>query len=526
VNPLEIARTTKPNYVADWYHELIASYVTRCLDGDADVPNLLVAAPPGSGKSELISILTPAAIYAEQPTRHVIQLCNSDSLAKLMSSNVARVLHHPEYQARWPLTFDRETQGSFTIAGNDGRPSMHSAGIGGQLTGHRADYLLFDDLIKNLADAMSETIREKIKADFAAAAETRLLPEGKVIGIHTRWHDDDPIGFLVRHAMEDSYARQFIYLSLACWNDGEDSFILDTRTKEKTYLPKYKSLAAATRQPYSFSNRQLKSKRADLGPDRFSALYLQQPLAMESQLFPPECWREAPDPLDIDGIQMVVTAWDCASKQGAKNDYSANVVILRLNTGEFVVYDVWKDKVTFAELPAIVMARYHRLVANFSTLPLLVIEDANSGTQLIQLIQADYPALPLMPVKAVHQKIIRAEGVTPITRGGLVSLPLNAPWRDSFVRVMANFPVGEHDDEVDAFTHGLKAFVHRGDFKKLEEGTLVPGRIVSPREQQRAIERAMYLASPLGGGSPLAGIDGEDDDFFDGADVYYPKFPE
>src|SRR5205823_11830319 len=38
----------------------------------------------------------------------------------------------------------------FQVKGNDGRPTLHSAGINGQLTGHRAKLLIFDDLIKSL----------------------------------------------------------------------------------------------------------------------------------------------------------------------------------------------------------------------------------------------------------------------------------------------------------------------------------------------------------------------------------------
>jgi hypothetical protein len=103
--------------------------------------------------------------------------------------------------------------------------------------GHRADYLIFDDLIKSQSDAMSETVRERIWANFSSAAETRLLPDGKVIGIQTRWHLDDVHGRLLRRAQEDRQARQFVYVSLAAWNSGEDSFVLNTRTRERKCLP-------------------------------------------------------------------------------------------------------------------------------------------------------------------------------------------------------------------------------------------------------------------------------------------------
>lgn len=334
MNLTDFAKLSKTNYAPDWYHLIIGNYLDRCTAGDPEVPNVLVSAPPGSGKTELVSIQFPSCILAQDLSLHIIALANSDNLARMASGNVLRILRNPDVQERWPIEFDKESEAQWTIAGNDGRPSMHAAGIGGQLTGHRADYLIWDDLLKSQSDAYSETVRNKIWADFSSAAETRLLPTGKIVGIQTRWHLDDPIGRLVRRATEDWRARQFIYISLAAVNSGEDSFILDTRTHETTYLPKYRALARKTGQPYSFSRLQLEGKRADLGPTRWAALYMQNPLAGEDQLFPPECWGRY-DSLNIDDIALVVTAWDCASKTGASNDYSANCVIARLRSGGY-----------------------------------------------------------------------------------------------------------------------------------------------------------------------------------------------
>ena len=92
--------------------------------------------------------------------------------------------------------------------------------------------------------------------------------------------------------------------------------------------------------------------------------------------------------------------------------------------------------------------RHGLLMERYRTLPLLVVEDAGSGTQLIDTIRSRDAQIPLIAAKAVKAKIIRAEGVTPITTAGLVALPRDAPWRADFISEMANFPVGVHDDHV------------------------------------------------------------------------------
>jgi len=178
---LELARLLKLSLVFDWFHRALADLLVRCAGGDPDVPNLLISSPPGSGKTELVSILFPAYIFARDQSAHVITLANSDSLATMASSNVLRLVQHPGFQERWPLTLDKAAATQWSVQGNDGRPSMHAAGITGQLTGQRADYLIFDDLIKSQSEAYSEVVRERTWANFSSAAETRLLPEGKIV---------------------------------------------------------------------------------------------------------------------------------------------------------------------------------------------------------------------------------------------------------------------------------------------------------------------------------------------------------
>jgi hypothetical protein len=98
------------------------------------------------------------------------------------------------------------------------------------VTGQRANFLLVDDPLKNISEACSETIRERVWHNFLAAAETRLLPSGRIVVIHTRWHLDDLIGRLLARARANKKSRQFRYLCLAAINtDGRSSYVEDTR---------------------------------------------------------------------------------------------------------------------------------------------------------------------------------------------------------------------------------------------------------------------------------------------------------
>ena len=279
---LEYIKHVKPSYEPDWFHLAIIAELEKVAAGEQ---SLLVSCGPGHGKTELISILFPSWLVEEDPGTHIISLSNSDGLARLAAGNILRIVQSPQFQELCPTELDKASEQQFQVKGNDGRPTLHSAGINGQLTGHRAKFLLADDLIKSLADAYSETVRERVWSNFNSAAETRLLPDGQIVMIHTRWSLQDPIQQALDRA-KNPLSRQFIYLNFAAVNNGQDSFRLETRTGEKQFFPPYKSLATKKGQPYSFGPRQLKGKEADLGPVVYSALYQGNPVSREGQMFP------------------------------------------------------------------------------------------------------------------------------------------------------------------------------------------------------------------------------------------------
>ncbi len=480
----EFIQHIKPRYVPDYAHRMMIDLLTRALAEGFDA---LISAPPGSGKTELIAILFASYLIAEDPQTHLISLANSDGLARMAASNILRIVQSEAFQELCPLQLDKATEQTFLVNGNDGRPTLHSAGINGQLTGHRAKFLLYDDLTKSLSEAYSETVRERVWSNFNSAAETRLLPDGRIFGIQTRWHLDDVHGRLIKRALENPLARQFKYLNLAAINHGGQSFVLDTRQQKMDYLPPYKSLATIPGQPYSFSQKQIEGKRADLGPTVFQALYMGNPVATENQMFPPEVWGMVDrEHVNISDFTLIITAWDTAARDKATNDPSANVVVGRRRSGDFVVLDACEFRLTFDKLLPVVLERDRRLASAFQTTPLLCIEEASSGQQLLDVIRSQFPNVPLYAAKPVKSKIVRAEAVTPFTTARSVSL-LKADWNAQFIADMANFPASDRDHYTDAFCHAMRAFTGTGsDFQKPDWTYLPPAQAITEEDAVQA----------------------------------------
>jgi predicted phage terminase large subunit-like protein len=164
-----------------------------------------------------------------------------------------------------------------------------------------------------------------------------------------------------------------------------------------------------------------------------------------------------------------------------------------------VVLDVFECKHKFDKLLPVVLERYRRVCEQFrATAAYLCIEESDSGKQACDLIEANFPMLPLLKAKAVKSKIIRAESVTPFTSASSVSL-LRAPWNERFVSDLANFPASDRDHSVDAFCHAMRGFTGTGgDF---QTPMLVPAKRLSPLQLvQAALEEDQSYSSGLSEG--------------------------
>lgn len=74
---------------------------------------------------------------------------------------------------------------------------MVTAGIGGPVTGKRAELVIIDDAVKNLDQAYSPTYRERCIDWFNSVVYTRAEPGCAFVVIGTRWHPEDLIGKLL-----------------------------------------------------------------------------------------------------------------------------------------------------------------------------------------------------------------------------------------------------------------------------------------------------------------------------------------
>lgn len=397
---------TNDKYLTPPHIQLIEKKLLDVFHGK--IKRLLISLPPRHGKSELISkFFPPWYLLNKPPSKIIITSYNQSKAMRFRSQDIYKTYRND-------LKVERA---DFYQNSKDGFVS--SSGTRGSLTGDGADLLIIDDPYKNHIEAYSATIRESIWDWFKSTAYTRMQPDGRIIIIHTRWHYDDLIGKLINDP-------EWEYLRLPAI--AEENDILNRKIGDPLWSEKY-------------GISELTNIKETIGSFWFSAMYQQNPIASEYQIFKTDKWKFYKEPPSSNAIFQV---WDTAFKTGQENDFSV-CETWSIVGKDFYLLNVWRGKVQFPDLEIIAKSQY-----DYWKPRLILIEDAASGQDLIPVLRKD----TRLPIKAVAgmNKVIRAHAVSPIIEQGRVYLPEEASWLPDFLNEHSQFPYGKHDDMVDGTT--------------------------------------------------------------------------
>ncbi len=97
---LEFTKYTKPDYRANWHHELLAERLDRVTAGLC--PRLMIFLPPQHGKSELVSRRFPAFVLARNPELRLIGSSHTNNLATSMNRDVQRIICDNAFRNLFP----------------------------------------------------------------------------------------------------------------------------------------------------------------------------------------------------------------------------------------------------------------------------------------------------------------------------------------------------------------------------------------------------------------------------------------
>jgi len=182
-------RRFTPNYNWDWKHlQVVQTQLQEITKGELD--RLMLFMPPRHGKSECATVRYPVYRLFRKPDTRVIVAAYNQTLANRFSRKM-RSLMRSHGELKPLLSRDRAAAEEWETTAGGG---VRAVGVGGGVTGMGADLIVIDDPVKSREQAESQAFRERSWEWYTDDVYTRLEPNGGIILILTRWHEDDLAG--------------------------------------------------------------------------------------------------------------------------------------------------------------------------------------------------------------------------------------------------------------------------------------------------------------------------------------------
>jgi predicted phage terminase large subunit-like protein len=412
------------------HQAVLCDALERVVSGECK--RLVVNVPPRSGKTELAVVNFIAWCMGRWPDAEFIHASYSAELATQNAAEVRGVMQHERFAQYFGApAFDRSTSAKDhfrTLAG--GR--VYATGAGGTITGFGAGKMrpgfggaiVLDDPHK-AAEAQSKTMRDAVIAWFKNTIESRKnSPDTTIIVIMQRLHVDDLAGYLLRGENGEHWEHVCIP---AVGADGVSFW------------------------PEQFPHEDL-ARLESSSSFVYASQYQQVPKIMGGNIVKGEWFPRYAMPPKI--LHRSIYA-DTASKTKTANDSTVFECWGLGEDGRIYLLDLMRGKWEAMELENRAVAFWAKQaaepVAELGALRYLKVEDASSGTGLIQTLRTKARA-PVAAIKHSRDKYSRLYDVLGYLESGRVCIPADAPWVHDFVAECEAFTADDthaHDDQVD-----------------------------------------------------------------------------
>ena len=418
---IPFAQYVDPN-AAKWYR---AQHLRRIADvleqvERGELKRVIISVPPRHWKSSLASEKFPAWFLARHPESAVIIASYSLGLSEKFSRSVRETISsNARYASLFPSVRIRKDSNRaddwMLVTGV--RSSLRAVGVGGGITGSGAQLVLIDDPVADYEAAQSETQRANLWEWYRQVLRTRLEPNGAIVLIQTRWHEDDLAGRLIRAEKEEG-GEHWEVVNLPAQNE-QGKYLWQDRYSAEEYA----------------------AIRASVGDYAWRSLYQGQPSQPEGNLIKRE-WFEYVDALPT-VAKWQVRAWDVAftEKQTQKQDPDYTATVLGCKHGN-VLY-LGEPRLFRANIEGvateIVTSKYAEMGVRY-------------GMGKVAIKAAIVEAMRGLAIQEYDEhsdKIARASAWLNWASTGRVVLVGNEKEWEAFMAQWTAFPSGAHDDAVD-----------------------------------------------------------------------------
>lgn len=428
---IDFVKDSKAGYDVGWFHREVCRKLEQFA---ADVaaglsPRMIICAPPRHGKSFIVTERFPVWFMGHYPDKEIIS-CSYNMTAARARCAAAKKVASSELMAEtfpgFSIAKDTRAKADWGLA--HGLGSMVAAGVGTAITGKGADVLIIDDPTKGIAEAYSETIREKTWQWYLKDASTRLAPGAGILLMATRWHEEDLLGLVLDRHRHENW-ELLIYPAIA--------------TEDEEFRKKGEAL-----HPSRYPLEVLESKRLS-DPDAFNSLYQQNPTSDGGNIWKENWWKY----YDVAPHRgALFQSWDLTFKSTGTS-YVLGQVWKRWN-GDLYLLEEIRGRFGFSDTLEVMkqtMNRYPRTQR-------LLIEDKANGPAIMDVLRKESWGSRIVPINPKGSKVARARAAEAAIRQGRVFLPNpeNNPWVLDFLDECTKFPAGKFDDRVDCTSQAIQ----------------------------------------------------------------------
>jgi predicted phage terminase large subunit-like protein len=408
------------------HHKALITKLEEVSEGSCN--RLMVQMPPGSAKSTYVSVLFPAYFFARHAGAQIIATAHTASLAEHFGRQLRRTI--AEHGEKLGLALAKETKAAGRFSLLDGG-TYFAAGVRGPITGRRADLILIDDPIKSWAEAESLVYRDALYEWYRAELIARLRPNGRVVLLMARWHEDDLAGRLMA---KGSGWQNLTLPALAELGDplGRDI--------GEPLWPEWQGAEA------------IATIRNEVGERAFTALYQQKPRRSNSALF--KTWTisilaEAPP------VVRTIRAWDLAAtlpSAGRNPDYTVGLKLGVTEDSRLVVLDIIRMRESPAQVHAKILATAQ--ADGTGAIVALPKDPGQAGAAQIAIFTRELIGYQVISSPETGAKVTRAmPAATQMDAGNIYFIA--APWNEAFIAELREFPDSDKDDQVDALSRAV-----------------------------------------------------------------------
>jgi predicted phage terminase large subunit-like protein len=289
------------------------------------INSLSVSMPPRAGKSYITSLFC-AWVIGRNPTESVMRNTCTATLYLKFSYDVRSIVKSDKFRAVFSgiqLSDDKANLQGWNT-NHSKQVGYFGAGVGGTIIGFGATKIgVTDDLYRNLEDALSDTVNDRIIQWKEATHDSRFESGCARIDIGTRWSINDVIG---RNIEQKIYDKSIIVSAL---NENNESFCTDVMTTQE-YL----------------------TKKSRTEPSIWAAEYQQEPVDIKGRLFSDLNFISLSDFNALKNQIEGCIAYIDVADQG--NDFTALAILAVINKEFYLVDYVFNKSNTDVTLPLIV----------------------------------------------------------------------------------------------------------------------------------------------------------------------------